>query len=623
MADPTKTGDGTRPLDEGDTTDGVSTQVSSPTSIRRLSGEIPSEIAESGEFATGEATEATLASTGAGSAGGFSLSAASLGSAGFGSSEHGTSRSMLGSSPITHTSPVDALKLEEVGRTKQFFYIVYAFAIVVPGVLPVLGGNTTIKWVLVGFCTVLLALTGRLHYQLRNVDSFTTGGITVVAFASALAAYAGVFYWGVFSVAPAIIVMGLYFFSRSESLLAATGIYLTCALLQAGLTGMILLGWFPDPGLFPSRADQPLHELITAQLILQFIYFATFWVARSTRKTTLGVIDKLQGAMIQVAQREALFQEVRQELDQALRIEGGGRYSEQVLGGYKLGRILGRGAMGEVYEAFHVETDDPVAIKVLHPNILENPNHVARFFREAKAASALASEHVVKVIDVSDTMEIIPFMVMERLTGDDLAHHLRQKRRLGLRQVIKLVREVGSVIDAARAMKIVHRDVKPQNLLLAKTEGGKASWKLLDFGVSKLGEHSGTLTQGHVVGTPVYMAPEQARGGEVDGRADIYALGVVVYRCLTGRPPFSGKDVPSILYNVVYDMPPRPSEVVTMHTDLDHVLAIAIAKRPEDRFQTAADLAAALQLAERGELDDHLHAQALAVLNRNPWGQLS
>ncbi|RMH41675.1 MAG: serine/threonine protein kinase [Deltaproteobacteria bacterium] len=533
----------------------------------------------------------------------------------------GSAPSVAGSGPLTATSPVDALKHEEVERTRQFLFIVYAFCAGIPASLPFLGGSRPLKWVLAGACAFLAVNGALLHRRLRRPDAYPQRQVTFVAFTAVIVAYTGVFYWGVFSVAPAIIVMGLYFFSRSESLRAALAVYLMCAGFQASLSGMILAGVFEDPGLFPVP-DRPRHELILAQVILQGIYLSTYLIARATRQTTLRAIDRLQTAMVQVGQREALVQELKHELDEARRHEGMGRYSDQVLGGYKLGRVLGRGAMGEVYEAFHVDTDEPAAVKVLHPNVLENPNHVARFFREAKAASELASRHVVRVLTVSDTMELIPYVVMERLEGRDLADHLRERRRLSIRHVVKLVAEVGSVLDRAAQIGIVHRDIKPQNLLLHEPPDGPPTWKILDFGVSKLAGQSGTLTQGHVVGTPVYMAPEQARGEDVDGRADLYALGAVAYRCLTGRPPFTGKDVPAILYAVVYDMPPRPSDVAQLPADVDLVLAIAMAKRPQDRFETAADFAAALALAAEGRVDDALRARAQALLARHPWGRV-
>jgi len=168
-------------------------------------------------------------------------------------------------------------------------------------------------------------------------------------------------------------------------------------------------------------------------------------------------------------------------------------------------------------------------------------------------------------------------------------------RRLPLQQLVDMIRQVGTVIEEAKQQGIVHRDLKPQNLFLATQPGGKELWKVLDFGVSKLAEHHGTLTQGGVVGTPAYMAPEQARGDDdVDYRADLYALAAIAYRCVTGRPPFQGKDLMSILYKVINDAPAPPSEVASVAAAFDAVLAKGMAKAPRDRFHSGAELADAL-----------------------------
>src|SRR5688572_14487396 len=181
---------------------------------------------------------------------------------------------------------------------------------------------------------------------------------------------------------------------------------------------------------------------------------------------------------------------------------------------------------------------------------------------------------------------------MERLTGVDLAGHLRERGRLDLDETIEMARQLAAGLEAARKAGIVHRDLKPQNVF--RIDGPVPTWKILDFGVSKLVGHGGTLTQGHVIGTPQYMAPEQARGEEVDHRADVYALAAIVYRCLTGRPPFGGAGVPQILYAVVHTLPPRPSSLAELPPGADDVLARGLAKRPGDRFADATAFAAAL-----------------------------
>jgi serine/threonine-protein kinase len=143
----------------------------------------------------------------------------------------------------------------------------------------------------------------------------------------------------------------------------------------------------------------------------------------------------------------------------------------------------------------------------------------------------------------------------------------------------------------------VHRDIKPTNLYAAQLPDGSAVWKILDFGVSKAKETSGTLTKGQIVGTPRYMAPEQATGRPVDHRADQFALATVAYRALTGRPAFKGESTPEILYQVLRSRPPAPSSLVSVHPDVDVVLAIAMAKEPDDRFENAAELAKAFEKA--------------------------
>jgi eukaryotic-like serine/threonine-protein kinase len=182
------------------------------------------------------------------------------------------------------------------------------------------------------------------------------------------------------------------------------------------------------------------------------------------------------------------------------------------------------------------------------------------------------------------------------------------------------VNQVAEALEAARIAGIVHRDLKPQNLFLHQPANRPALWKVLDFGMSKLADHHGTLTKGQVVGTPAFMPPEQARGVDVDHRADIYALGVIVYRALTGHPAFTAPDLVAIIGDVINQMPRRPSELATLHTDVDAVLAIALAKRTEDRFETAAEFSDALRAASRGELSAGLRGRAANLQRSLPWG---
>jgi serine/threonine-protein kinase len=208
---------------------------------------------------------------------------------------------------------------------------------------------------------------------------------------------------------------------------------------------------------------------------------------------------------------------------------------------------------------------------------------------------------------------------MERLHGTDLADWLREHRRMSMSRLLNLIRQLGVGLDAARAAGIVHRDLKPRNVFLAK-DGDREVWKILDFGVSKLVTVDATLTRDKIVGTPTYMAPEQVEGGKVTHRTDLFALGVIAYRALTGRPAFAGDTEGQILYKVVHGMPPRPSEVVSCPDDIDAVLAIALAKDASDRFDSAVELAEALEAAGRSALSPAVRARAERILERHPWG---
>jgi serine/threonine-protein kinase len=274
--------------------------------------------------------------------------------------------------------------------------------------------------------------------------------------------------------------------------------------------------------------------------------------------------------------------------------------------------------MGEVYEAHAVTDRREAAVKLLHPGTLGEPVHLQRFLREARTAARLDCPHIVRVLEVGTTAGEIPFLAMERLRGTDLAHQLRRQRRLTLPPTKVLVDQLAIGLEAARVAGIVHRDLKPHNVFHAE-DGGLRRWKILDFGVSKSGG-SGTLTQGHVVGTPAYMAPEQARGEDVDHRADVYSLAAIIYRAITGHPVFSGKDVPSTLYEVVYRAATRPSLLAELPADVDRVLAIGLAKDPRDRFAFALELSRWFSAAVAQGLDPDQRRRADELIARQPWG---
>jgi serine/threonine-protein kinase len=384
------------------------------------------------------------------------------------------------------------------------------------------------------------------------------------------------------------------------------------------LGGLITADVLDDRGII-----QPLElsrlEAAAALGIAQFVFAIAYLMARGHRRATLRAMEQLDAAARVVAQREALLYEAKQELDRALKVGGPGRFTDQVLGEFRLGVLIGRGAMGEVYEATHEQTGELVAVKLLSTAAASDPNLVQRFLREVQIASSVRVPNVVRVIDAPLSASTLPYLAMERLRGETLAEVLRAKPRMDASAALVMLEGIAAGVDAAHEAGVVHRDLKPRNMF-RHDDGGKGIWKILDFGISKLTSARGTLTQNQLVGTPAYMAPEQARGDDVDELVDTYALGVVAYRALTGRPAFTGKDAPSILYMVTNGLPPRPSTVAPLDPAIDDVLAVAIAKDPQDRFDSAAALVDALRAATAGELDDELARRARRITSAHPWG---
>jgi len=269
------------------------------------------------------------------------------------------------------------------------------------------------------------------------------------------------------------------------------------------------------------------------------------------------------------------------------------------LGRYDLIRVLGKGAMGIVYEGRDPNLERRVAIKTVKvENLSEQAaaEYEHRFRTEARSAARLQHPNIVSVYD-SDRDGNVAFLVMEYIHGDDLKYHLDKGERYSLEQSLKMIRDLLSALDYAHKQGIVHRDVKPANLLIEP--GGRL--KLTDFGVARI-QDSGeaTRTQGSMVGTLKYMAPEQVQGEKIDARADLFSVGVVLYQLLTDKRPFDGDNDFSIIHQIIGHNPPPPSEFnAGLPAAIDAVVARALAKDRDQRFATARDFAAALQSAIR------------------------
>jgi serine/threonine-protein kinase len=462
---------------------------------------------------------------------------------------------------------------------------------------------------IIGATWALVAFREKPTYEPRRMIA---PGLLVIA-----GSMSGVYYWGPASPVSAMLVYGIYFFSLSSNATITAFMYALMASLH-GLLGLgIVAGLLHDRGILSMGRLGTLEQLALIS-IYEALYAAAFLTARASQRLTLDAMTHLQQATRHVAQRDALLAEARAELDRALKIGGPGRFTDQVIGSFRLGVLLGRGGMGEVYEAQHTADRGPAAVKLLHPGTLGDPTAVQRFLREAQTAARLASPHIVRVLEIGTTTSELPFIAMERLRGTDLALQLRRHRRLGLAPARLVAEHVALGLEAARAAGIVHRDLKPHNIFFAE-EADVRRWKILDFGVSKSGG-SGTLTQGHVIGTPAYMAPEQARGESVDHRADVYSLAAILYRAVTGHPAFTGKDVPTTLYEVVYRVPTQPTLLAQLPVDIDRVLALGLAKRAEDRFETALELARWFAAAVEAALDPEQRRRADELIARQPWG---
>lgn len=286
---------------------------------------------------------------------------------------------------------------------------------------------------------------------------------------------------------------------------------------------------------------------------------------------------------------------------------------------YLLEEVIGYGGMGQVWSATHVTTKQIVAIKVLHENVIQDEDARIRFEREAHVMESLGdmSRHITRLLEYGVLSDGVPYLIMERLIGEGLDVLLKRQKILPIPQVYTIVEQLGKALSITHAEEIIHRDIKPPNIFLCSDpdDPEKLFVKLLDFGVVKVLSEVGESTlQGQIIGTPNYMSPEQLTPhARIDHRADIFAVGAIIYRCITGRVAF-GKGTPQeMVRRVLHEMPPPATSInPQLPPEYDAFFARCLAKKPEERFQSIRELLDILRL-----LKEDLATARISLLPRD------
>ena len=297
---------------------------------------------------------------------------------------------------------------------------------------------------------------------------------------------------------------------------------------------------------------------------------------------------------------------------------------QKLFGTYTITEKLGEGAMGNVYLAKQSQTGQRIAIKLLNDEAAAHEETVARFLREARVISMMTHPNVVRVFIFGETSAGISYMAMEHVDGMPLDRIVR-KEPLGEERALHITRQMLEAIGEAHDLGIMHRDLKPENVLLTTWRGQTDYVKILDFGIAKVQNANQQLTQtGIVYGTPAYMSPEQAQALEIDQRADLYSLGCMLYEMVTGQIPFDAKSNLKILEMQAFQQPTPPSELGEVSPRLENIILKAMAKHPENRYQTAQEMLDALKAldepAPEPEPDLPVTAQMLNDLaTTKPW----
>ncbi len=282
---------------------------------------------------------------------------------------------------------------------------------------------------------------------------------------------------------------------------------------------------------------------------------------------------------------------------------------EVIDGKYRIETLLGQGGNGAVYRAEHIQLRSKVAVKVINPSLVNAADSRSRFLREARAAAAIRSPHVVQILDQglheAEGIGQIPYIVMEMLEGENLTHRLNSQRgRLPFAEVVRLMTHISRALGRAHELQIVHRDLKPDNIFIVKNDDDEIT-KVLDFGIAKMGDSSVTgdlaganTKTGSLLGTPFYMSPEQAHGDRVvDWRSDLWAMAVITFQCVCGRLPYQSTVLGSLLVEICTGRLPKPSQFAMVPREFDLWFFRATQREPDRRFQSAREQNEALRAA--------------------------
>ncbi len=512
----------------------------------------------------------------------------------------------------------DAVAEEQRARERTSLWTAFWLAMLAAIALQLTRNKNVAHWVLTasialhGLGCGSVLLESRRGRPIHSTRMLFTGVLTVLVVLAATA------HLGVLTPMFGFLLVTVYYNSSGDAPYERV-IYALSAIGYGCLVLLSLGGLLPLTESVVAMAEQNTRALVGFGIVGEGLLYATYRMARENRLATLTAIDRLERTKRQVLQRDALLLEARAEIEGA-RGGGVGRHTGSVVDEYEVFEVIGRGATGEVYRASHRDTGESAALKILYPHLMDDVN-VARYVREGECTRLLHSPHILEWFGSGTASDGCPYVATELLQGEDLSHHLHARRSMALPAVVEMIGQIAQGLNVAQENGIVHRDLKPQNIFLTTGRNGERIWKVLDFGVASLVESSGELTRGAAIGTPNYMSPEQTRGGAVDHRSDVFALGSIAYRALTGQPAFAAADSMSTMYRVNRVQPAKPSWLAPLPKDVDAVLALALAKDRENRFRSASTFAAALRDASRSELDEPYRAAASEVLAAHGWMQ--